>query len=109
MGVVIAGGGYPYPDACLQGMPIELPSNDYPYVFQMGTEKNDGKLVTKGGRHLVVVATGESVEQARTDVYKMVQSNYWFLDAWYRTDIGAKWEKQWPSLFRQGIKPLQRI
>lgn len=103
VGVVIAGGGYPYPDCCLQGVPIELPIDEYPLVFQMGTEKRDGKLVTKGGRHLVVVATGESVEQAKNDAYRMVQSNYWFLDAWYRTDIGAKWKDQFLHLYRNGI------
>jgi phosphoribosylamine--glycine ligase len=103
VGVVIAGGGYPYPDACLQGRPIELPPNDYPYVFAMGAEKEDGKLVTKGGRHLVVVGTGEFVKSAKNDAYRMVRSNYWFLDAWYRTDIGAKWEKQKPLLVQHGV------
>lgn len=98
VGVVIAGGGYPYPDCCLQGVPIELPLDDYPLVFQMGTEKKGERLVTKGGRHLVVVGTDDNVEWARADVYRMVRSNYWFLDAWYRTDIGAKWGMQRPFL-----------
>ena len=95
VGVVIAGGGYPYKNACLQGMPIEIPDQEYPYVFPMNTNtKEDGQLVTKGGRHLVVVGTGQTVEQARSDAYRMARSNYWFLDAWYRTDIGEKWDRQ---------------
>ncbi len=106
VGVVIAGGGYPYPGCCLQGVPIELPTDEYPLVFQMGTEKKDGKLVTKGGRHLVVVAIGESVELATRQVYEMVRSNYWFLDAWYRTDIGAKWPDQRFSLFQLSPQPF---
>jgi phosphoribosylamine-glycine ligase len=72
----------------------------------MGTEKKDGKLVTKGGRHLVVVAIGESVELATRQVYEMVRSNYWFLDAWYRTDIGAKWPDQRFSLFQLSPQPF---
>lgn len=103
VGVVIAGGGYPYLDACLQGMPIELPPNSYPHIFIMGAENKNGQLVTKGGRHLVVVGTGEFVEQARSDAYRIVRSNRWFLDAWYRTDIGAKWEDQFPALCINGI------
>lgn len=106
VGVVIAGGGYPYPDACLQGVPIELPPNDYPHVFIMGAENKDGQLVTKGGRHLVVVGTGENVEQARSDAYRTVKANRWFLDAWYRTDIGRKWEIQFSKLNRNGIIPI---
>jgi len=106
IGVVIAGGGYPYKDVCLQGMPIEFPQDAYPYVFQMGTEKISGEIVTKGGRHLVVVGTGQSVYQARSDVYRMVRSNRWFLDAWYRTDIGDKWEKQLPFLLKKGVIEL---
>ena len=99
VGVVVAGGGYPYPNACLQGMPIELPEKDYPHVFIMSAEKRkDGSFVTKGGRHLVVVGTGESVESAKNDAYRMVRSNYWFLDAWYRTDIGTKFYEQFVSV-----------
>ena len=114
VGVVIAGGGYPYPDCCLQGFPIDLPATDYPLVFQMGTERKGGKLVTKGGRHLVVVGRGTSIKLAPAkssygvgwavqDAYEMVRSNYWFLDAWYRTDIGAKWEKQKPFLAQHKV------
>jgi len=115
VGVVIAGGGYPYPDCCLQGVPIDLPTDDYPLVFQMGTEKKGGRLVTKGGRHLVVVGLATTsinrfldesryeISRAVQDVYAMVRSKYWFLDAWYRTDIGAKWEKQKPFLVRHGV------
>lgn len=105
VGVVIAGGGYPYPDACLQGVPIEISDGQqYPYIFFMSVDKKkDGQIVTKGGRHLVVVGTGMFVEQARTDAYRCVKDNYWFLDAWYRTDIGAKWEDQFLYLYRNGI------
>lgn len=104
VGVVIAGGGYPYPDACLQGMPIELPrESGQPYVFLMSAERKKGRWVTKGGRNLVVVATADTVEAAREKVYQKVRSNYWFLDAWYRTDIGAKWETQRPILKKYGV------
>lgn len=105
VGVVIAGGGYPYPDACLQGVPVEIPDGQqYPYIFPMSVDKKkDGQIVTKGGRHLVVVGTGMFVEQARTDAYRCVKNNYWFLDAWYRTDIGAKWEDQLPVLINKHI------
>lgn len=106
VGVVIAGGGYPYPDAVLQGLPIGFGKIDCPTpghrLYFMGVEKRDGALVTRGGRHLLVVATGGSVGEAARNATEAAK-NYRILDGWYRTDIGAKWGGDRAFLWRHGV------
>jgi phosphoribosylamine---glycine ligase len=62
---VLASGGYPgdYPT----GVPIDLPAgieSDGVLVFHAGTKRQDGGLVTSGGRVLAVTALAPTVEQA---------------------------------------------
>lgn len=58
-------------------------------VFHAGTRLDQaGRLVTAGGRVLNVVATGESLEAARTRAYEAVKLIS-FSGAQFRTDIGA--------------------
>src|SRR5207248_2816313 len=65
--VILASGGYPGKyDA---GKPIEGLENaaSLPEVriFHAGTKRQDGKIVTSGGRVLAITALGESVTEAR--------------------------------------------
>ncbi|MEZ4503828.1 MAG: phosphoribosylamine--glycine ligase [Dehalococcoidia bacterium] len=90
VGVVMASGGYPgsYPT----GFPITglEDVDDGVEVFLAGaTRREDGVLVTSGGRVLCVVATGPTLEEARARAYDNVRRIH-FEGAHYRTDVGLE-------------------
>jgi phosphoribosylamine--glycine ligase len=58
-------------------------------VFHAGTARQDGRLVTGGGRVLGVTARAPDLRQARQQAYEMVQRISWE-GVHYRTDIGHK-------------------
>ncbi|MEG1431704.1 phosphoribosylamine--glycine ligase [Eubacterium sp.] len=83
--VVVASGGYP--DAYEKGKVITGISDvEGCEVFHAGTALKDGKLVTNGGRVLCVTALGETVEEARQQVYGQVDKIK-FDGAFHRGDI----------------------
>ena len=58
-------------------------------IFHMGTTFKDGNYVTDGGRVLLVMAKGNTLEEAYDKVYKDVHK----IDCdklFYRSDIGKK-------------------
>ena len=57
-------------------------------VFQAGTARRDGALVTSGGRILNVTGVGDDLEQARALAYEGAAAIS-FAGARYRRDIGA--------------------
>jgi phosphoribosylamine---glycine ligase len=57
-------------------------------VFQAGTARRDGELVTSGGRILNVTGVGDDLEQARALAYKGAAA-ITFAGARYRGDIGT--------------------
>lgn len=86
--VVMASGGYP--KAYEKGKVISgLDDVTDSIVFHAGTAKQDGRIVTNGGRVLGVTATAptldEAIARAYTDVKKIS-----FDQMHYRTDIGIK-------------------
>jgi phosphoribosylamine---glycine ligase len=84
--VVMASGGYPeeYELGCeISG--IE-PTIEEAMIFHAGTKHVDSKLVTAGGRVLVVSTLGENYELARNKAYAMVKKIN-FKNQHYRTDI----------------------
>ncbi|RJO60916.1 MAG: phosphoribosylamine--glycine ligase [Dehalococcoidia bacterium] len=89
VGVVMASGGYP--GHYETGFPINGLENVDPnvMVFHAGTKlDSSGRVVTAGGRVLTVVATGETLAQARQKVYNNI-SRIDFKGAHYRKDIAA--------------------
>ena len=88
--VVLASAGYPgaYPmgqeiagvdeASCLPGV----------VVFQAGTKREDGRLVTAGGRVLAVTATGATLQLARQRAQAAAE-RIRFEGAQYRRDIGV--------------------
>ena len=87
VGVVIASGGYP--DDYATGYEIAgLGSlDDDVLVFHGGTAlRDDGAVVTSGGRVLTVVASGATLADARAKVYSNLQRIH-FTKAYYRRDI----------------------
>jgi phosphoribosylamine--glycine ligase len=86
IGVAIAGGGYPYPNAVKQGLPVTV-KGELDNVIPMGVYGKLGELKTMGGRHFVAVGHGNTVAEARSNAYEAVKKVS-FTDMFYRTDIG---------------------
>ncbi|WP_340540787.1 phosphoribosylamine--glycine ligase [Nocardioides sp. GXZ039] len=88
--VVMASKGYPATsskDDVIEGVP-DAESLDGVHVIQAGTARAGDVLLTAGGRVLAVVATGPSVDAARSAAYEGVAAIS-FPDAQYRSDIAA--------------------
>jgi phosphoribosylamine---glycine ligase len=90
-GVVIASRGYP--DAAASGQPIDgverADATRGVVVYHAGTSKEDGRLVTAGGRVLTVVGQGRDFVEAISRAYAGVQQIS-FEGMQYRRDIGRK-------------------
>jgi phosphoribosylamine--glycine ligase len=65
-------------------------------VFHAGTVMKDGKFYTNGGRVLNVLAFGEGVKDAVSNVYRLVRKVN-FENMYYRPDIG------WRAQHRVGL------
>jgi phosphoribosylamine--glycine ligase len=63
-------------------------------VFHAGTKRQNGRLVTNGGRVLGVTAGGSSLPEAARNVYQAVKKIQ-FDGMHYRKDIGAKGLRRW--------------
>lgn len=87
LGVVLASFGYP--GKYEKGHEIFLPVFEEGYVFHMGTALKDGKLCTNGGRVLMVIASGYTLEEARATCYNYVEQIKCD-NLFYRKDIGNK-------------------
>ncbi len=89
--VVMASGGYP--EHYEKGFEItgldKAAENSGVAVFHAGTKEASGKIVTAGGRVLVVSALEKSFELAREKAYKAAR-DIQFEKAHYRSDIGKK-------------------
>jgi phosphoribosylamine--glycine ligase len=85
--VVLASGGYP--DTYAVGKPISGLETACPQavqIFHAGTKRENGAVVTAGGRVLAVTALGETIAAARAEAYKAV-SKVQFEGCHYRRDI----------------------
>ncbi|MDR1202892.1 MAG: phosphoribosylamine--glycine ligase [Tannerellaceae bacterium] len=86
--VVLASGGYP--ETYEKGKEIKgledqlLPAT---VVFHAGTKESEGKVVTDGGRVLVVSSYGNNMKDALTQSYKTAGTIH-FEKMYFRTDIG---------------------
>ena len=59
------------------------------FVFNAGTKKQDGKILTNGGRVLGVTALGDTLESAISNAYAAAEKISW-PHKFCRTDIGKK-------------------
>jgi phosphoribosylamine--glycine ligase len=89
--VMVASGGYP--DEYKKGLPItgieEAEKVPGVVVFHAGTKKENGQLVTSGGRVLSISAVGSTLKEALDTAYKGVEKIH-FDGMYFRRDIGAK-------------------
>jgi len=87
--VVLASEGYPesYP----KGEEITGVDSisEESFVFNAGTKKQDGKILTNGGRVLGVTALGDTLESAIANAYVAAEKISW-LHKYCRKDIGKK-------------------
>lgn len=103
-GVVLASKGYP--GSYTKGVEISGLENVDCTVYQMGTAIKDGKLVTAGGRVLMVVASGKSLCDAKAMVYSQIQKIH-CPNLFYRTDIG--WQSVDQPLIIDGKEIARQI
>ena len=87
LGVVLASNGYP--GKYEKGFEIGGLEQVDAKIYHMGTASRDGKLVTNGGRVLMVVSGGLDVADARERVYREVAKVHCD-NLFHRTDI-AHW------------------
>lgn len=87
--VVLASEGYPESYAKNEEITgFDLIPNDA-YVFHAGTKKEDGKILSNGGRVLGVTALGDSLESAIANAYAAAEKISW-PHKYCRKDIGQK-------------------
>jgi phosphoribosylamine--glycine ligase len=85
--VVMASGGYPGKYETGQTISgLESAASEDVQIFHAGTRRENGEVVTSGGRILAVTALGETVAAARTRAYEAV-SKIDFENCHYRRDI----------------------
>lgn len=59
-------------------------------LFHNGTKNVDGKLLTSGGRVFAITSMGETMEEARSNIYSNIDKIK-FNGMYYRKDIGEKY------------------
>ena len=87
LGVVMASKGYP--KTYQKGYPINGLECLGEMVYHMGTKRQDGNIVTNGGRVLLVLGKGNTLQQAYDNAYQNVDKIE-CENLVYRTDIGYK-------------------
>lgn len=87
--VVLASKGYPesyQKNEEIQGLDSQDRNS---VVFHAGTKRDDGKVLTNGGRVLGVTALGDTLEAAISNAYSRVDKISW-PGKYFRSDIGKK-------------------
>ncbi|EAI0736389.1 phosphoribosylamine--glycine ligase [Campylobacter jejuni] len=85
VGIVCASENYPYKSSPKSEITVNnIPENSH--ISYAGVSLEDGKLMADGGRVLVCVGTGKSIEEAQKNAYKLCD-NVNFKGKQYRKDI----------------------
>ncbi|MEI87679.1 phosphoribosylamine--glycine ligase [Campylobacter jejuni] len=85
VGVVCASENYPYKSSPKSEITVNnIPENSH--ISYAGVSLEDGKLMADGGRVLVCIGTGKSIEKAQKNAYKLCD-NVNFKGKQYRKDI----------------------
>ena len=85
--VILASKGYPL--AYEKGFEITIPEAVLPQVYVAGAKRQDGRLLTSGGRVLGVTAVAPTLREAVDQAYAAVKTIH-FDNAYCRSDIGAR-------------------
>jgi phosphoribosylamine--glycine ligase len=84
--VALVSGGYPGEYKTGKSI-LGLDKKAEALIFHAGTKKLDNNVLTDGGRVLSITGKGNSLEEAREQVYQTVAQVYWE-GLYYRKDIG---------------------
>lgn len=90
LGVVLASQGYPekYPThEIITGLEHAIEADSK--IFHAGTQLDDGKILTAGGRVLCATALGGDIAEAQERAYHLASQIRWE-HIYYRTDIGYR-------------------
>lgn len=86
LGVVLAAEGYP--GKYRKGIRLGQPEKSGAKVYHMGTRREDGELLSAGGRVMMVEARGKDLQEARAKAYEAVRKCV-RPGLFFRSDIGA--------------------
>lgn len=90
--IILASTGYPgdyKKGEVIKGLD-KVKKNKDVIVFHQGTKKQEGKILTNGGRVLAVTATAKTLKQALKKAYSVIGKNgINFVGMQYRKDIGS--------------------
>ena len=84
--VALVSGGYPGEYKTGKSI-LGLEKDVEALIFHAGTKKQNDNVLTDGGRVLAITGKGNSLEEARAQVYQTVAQVYWE-GLYYRKDIG---------------------
>ena len=84
--VALVSGGYPGEYKTGKSI-VGLEKNVEALIFHAGTKKQNNNVLTDGGRVLAITGKGNSLEEARAQVYQTAAEVYWE-GLYYRKDIG---------------------
>ena len=88
--VVLCSGGYP--NSYKKGLEISgIDKINYNLIFHSGTKKIENKIITDGGRVLVLSNLDENIMKSRSNIYKEIDKIK-FEGSFYRKDIGLRAE-----------------
>ena len=88
--VVLCSGGYP--NSYKKGLEISgIDKIKYNLLFHAGTKKTENKIITDGGRVLVLSNLDENIMKSRSNIYKEIDKIK-FEGSFYRKDIGLRAE-----------------
>lgn len=85
--VIMASEGYP--KAYRKGYPVTVDEDCKAEIFYAGVKKQDGALLTSGGRVLGVVSKGKTLREAVDNAYGETEKVH-FENAFFRRDIGKR-------------------
>ena len=85
--VIMASEGYP--SSYEKGFAITIPDEVFGKVYVAGAAEKNGTIVTSGGRVLGVTETADTLGEAISGAYKLVEKIH-FDNAFYRKDIGKR-------------------
>ena len=90
VGVVLASAGYPgnYKKGDLISG-IDVDTSDNQKLFHAGTIERNGEIVTNGGRVLCATALGDTISEAQSAAYKLVNGVNWE-NMYFRKDIAYR-------------------